>query len=59
MVECEDFIAQLLPTLDTLIAGTNADAPAAEAPSPQAESPAARSDDPAKPTGVAEPAAAG
>jgi hypothetical protein len=59
MVECEDFIAQLLPTLDTLIAGTNADAPAAEAQSPQAESPAARSDDPAKPAGVAEPAAAG
>lgn len=59
MVECEDFIAQLLPTLDTLIAGTNADAPAAEVQSPQAENAAARSDDPAKPAGVAEPAAAG
>ena len=70
MVECEDFIGQLLPALDTLIAGTDAEAPASEAKSPQAENPPkaqspeaqrpeARRDQPTRPAASPEPTAAG
>jgi len=36
MVECEDFIAQLLPKLDALISGANAEAPAPDSVAPTA-----------------------
>ena len=37
MVECEDFIAQLLPALDAAIAGTDGGSPAVEAENPGTE----------------------
>jgi hypothetical protein len=51
MVECEDFISQLLPMLDTAIAGTEAESPAA--------GPTADGDQPEKPAAGARESAAG
>ena len=69
MVECEDFIAQLLPTLDSAIAGTDAEVSTGDAQGPEAKSPdgkrsdtkapEARGNRPVKQVGSPDPAAAG